>query len=277
VACAGVGSVETMWAGIFLIIFHAVAKSLLFLCVGTIEHKLGSRDIEDMDNLAVKIPGLTVMVMIGICGMFIAPFGMLISKWAALKAFINIHSYIGPVLILLISYGSAVTVFFWTKWAGKIIALNRRSLPEHPLQKSISNDEWVSELIHAVMTIAVCLAFPLISLFYIQPQVNSIYGNSVDMGSGNYIIMVIMVGMVILLPMIDFFFQSKLPSVRGPVYMAGRNEYPDRVFDGSLGIKQQLTLRNMYLEKYFGEKLHMRLGVITATIVIAIMFGVAFI
>ena len=31
VACGGIGTYEAVWAGILLIIFHAVAKSLLFL------------------------------------------------------------------------------------------------------------------------------------------------------------------------------------------------------------------------------------------------------
>ena len=64
-----------------LIIFHAVTKSLLFLCVGTAEHNIGSRDIEDMDGLFVRMPRLAMFMMIGIAGMFLAPFGMLISKW----------------------------------------------------------------------------------------------------------------------------------------------------------------------------------------------------
>ena len=50
-ACAGVGTAEAVWAACFLILFHAIAKSLLFLCVGTAEHHIGSRDIEDMDLL----------------------------------------------------------------------------------------------------------------------------------------------------------------------------------------------------------------------------------
>ena len=55
-ACAGVGTAEAIWAAILLVIFHAVAKSLLFLCVGTAEHHIGSRDIEDMDLLFERIP-----------------------------------------------------------------------------------------------------------------------------------------------------------------------------------------------------------------------------
>ena len=45
-ACAGVGIAEAAWAAVFLIIFHTVSKSILFLCVGTVEHRIGSRNIE---------------------------------------------------------------------------------------------------------------------------------------------------------------------------------------------------------------------------------------
>lgn len=51
VACAGVGESETLWAGIFLMIFHAVSKSLLFQDIGATENAMHSRDIEDMHGL----------------------------------------------------------------------------------------------------------------------------------------------------------------------------------------------------------------------------------
>ena len=57
-ACAGVGTPEAVWAACFLILFHALAKSLLFLCVGTAEHHIGSRDIESMDLLFDRMPRL---------------------------------------------------------------------------------------------------------------------------------------------------------------------------------------------------------------------------
>ena len=82
-ACLGVGAPEAVWAAIFLILFHTVAKSLLFLCVGTAEHHIGSRDIEDMDGMFSRMPHLTRLMMLGIMGMFVAPFGMLVSKWGA--------------------------------------------------------------------------------------------------------------------------------------------------------------------------------------------------
>ena len=56
VACAGIGVEETIWAAVLLTIFHSVAKSLLFQAVGSIENSLGSRDIESMHGLLLRLP-----------------------------------------------------------------------------------------------------------------------------------------------------------------------------------------------------------------------------
>lgn len=127
-ACAGVGMHEAVWAAILLMMFHAVSKSLMFLSVGAVENCTGSRNIEDMHGLIVKLPGLAYVMIIGIAGMFLAPFGMLISKWAALKAYVDSGS-----ILLVISWYSAVRLPCFTGpngwdhwWRSTII---RSSLP----------------------------------------------------------------------------------------------------------------------------------------------------
>ena len=117
VMCGGIGTYQAVWAGILLIIFHAVAKCLLFLCVGVVEHRLHSRDIEAMSGLILNMPRVAVMMLIGMAGMFLAPFGMLISKWAVLKAVVDAY----PSLSVFIVFGSAATLFFWVKWMGKLL------------------------------------------------------------------------------------------------------------------------------------------------------------
>ena len=119
-ACAGVGSPLAIWAAVFLVIFHACAKSLLFLCVGTAEHHIGSRNIEDMDELFEKMPKLARFMIVGMMAMFVAPFGMLISKWAALISFVTSNQI---ALILLLVFGSAATFMFWAKWIGKLTGI----------------------------------------------------------------------------------------------------------------------------------------------------------
>ncbi len=112
VACAGIGMEETIWGAVLLMIFHSVSKSMLFQAVGATENCLGSRDIENMHGMLLRLPKLTYIMGIGIAGMYLAPFGMLISKWVALKAFVDSGNYI---LVLFLAYGSASTMFYWTK------------------------------------------------------------------------------------------------------------------------------------------------------------------
>ncbi|MDD3047434.1 MAG: proton-conducting transporter membrane subunit, partial [Methanocorpusculum sp.] len=168
-ACAGIGTAEAIEAAILLIIFHAVAKALLFLCVGAVEHKIGSRDIEDMDGLLVRLPLLSTMMVIGISGMYLAPFGMLISKWAALEAFLT--APLGCVFIAILAFGSAFTIFFWTKWLGKLFMRMNRP-PAEKIALHIS--EKLSVIVMGVLVIVCCLGFPAIITGVIIPYLNGI-------------------------------------------------------------------------------------------------------
>ena len=116
VACAGIGTDLAMAAAILLIIFHAISKGLLFMCAGTIEHQIWSREIEDMEGLAEKAPLTTFITVIGMLSMFLPPFGMLLGKWVALEA-----SYVVPLAAVLFVLASAVTMVFWAKWLGRLL------------------------------------------------------------------------------------------------------------------------------------------------------------
>ncbi len=115
VACAGIDSPLAYAAGLAIISFHAISKGLLFLCVGRIEQKIGSRDIEDMDGLMYKMPFTSFVSLLGMMSMLLPPFGMLLSKWLAIEATIR-----SPFLLIFMVLGSALTVFFWAKWIGRI-------------------------------------------------------------------------------------------------------------------------------------------------------------
>ncbi len=60
-ACAGIHSPLAFAAALTILIFHAVSKALLFLCVGTIEQTIGSRHIEDMGGILFKMPLTTTV------------------------------------------------------------------------------------------------------------------------------------------------------------------------------------------------------------------------
>ena len=276
VACAGIGTWETVWAAIFLIIFHAVAKSLMFICVGTVENRIGSRDLEDMDNIIVKLPRLAVMMIIGISGMFVAPFGMLISKWAAIRAFVDAHRILSPVLLIVLAYGSAVTVLFWSKWIGKMTAAYTHRTSRDPMEDEISSDESFSQWVHAILTVCICIMFPLISSSLVEPYILNVFGQTFDINRSNFTITGIMVTLVILLPAISIPRHKSHFEYADP-YMSGRNDYSGRIYEGSMDMRKQLELRNYYLGRIFGEKKIAMIGTVLGACLIVLMFGVSLI
>ncbi|HAF18080.1 MAG TPA: hypothetical protein DCG84_07075 [Peptococcaceae bacterium] len=116
IACAGLRTELAIAAAMLLIIFHAISKGLLFMCAGTIEHQIWSREIEDMEGLAEKAPLTTFITITGMLSMFLPPFGMLLGKWMALEAV-----YAVPLAAILFVLASAATMVFWAKWLGRLL------------------------------------------------------------------------------------------------------------------------------------------------------------
>ena len=268
VACGGIGTYEALWAGVFLIIFHAVAKSLLFLSVGTAENILGSRDIEDMHGLIVKLPLVAFFMAIGIAGMFLAPFGMLISKWAALRAFIDSKNIL---IVLFLVFGSAATLFYWTKWLGKLTAVLYKF---EKLKCVIKLDAKISLLVHAVLTISLCMFFPVISKFLIEPYLMDVFNQSdiTIIGKNNQVIMVIMMCMVALVPFAMRVLTSGDERITTS-YMGGVNVGDNRMFIDSMGQEKRMFLTNWYMKSYFGEKRLLIPGIIIGAGVIILGFA----
>ena len=270
IACAGVGTPEAVWAGVMLMIFHAVTKSMMFLCVGTAEHHIGSRDIEDMDGLFVRMPKLAMIMMIGIAGMFLAPFGMLISKWAALTSFVD-SEYI--VVIACIVFGSAVTSFYWTKWLGKLACTASKA---ENCEETVRKQEWFVLGCLTVLTIAVCVLYPVMSSEAIVPYLEGVF----DVGSGalvpllesnNMYIVILMVIVLVLLPL-PFFGRTKKKVM--PNYMAGVG-IDDQSYVGSMGTTVDVSLRNWYMNPWFGESRVGRIGeVVTAVVIVIVILAI---
>jgi ech hydrogenase subunit A len=270
VACAGVNTAPAIWSAILLIIFHAVAKSLLFLCVGIIEYKLDSRDIEDMDNLIMRLPKLTAVMMTGMAGMFLAPFGMIISKFITLKAFVESN----PVMAIILAYGSAATIFFWTKWMGKIMSI-KHGVTE-VMEHRVSRWEWTTLGILAVATVGVCVAFPFISFHVIDPYLREMFGEAPAVNAFNIlIIFVIMLGLLILLPLglLYYAFVDKNYKRVG-TYLGGGN-LDNITFEGAMASTQAIELKNYYMERYFGEERWYNVGMFVSLTLTFIMFGAA--
>jgi ech hydrogenase subunit A len=253
VACAGVGTYNLMWVAILLIIFHAIAKSLMFLCVGTVEHRIGSRNIEDMGGLIVRMPKIAIMMFIGMAGMFLAPFGMVISKWAAIEAFIT--APFGLIFIAILAFGGSATVFFWSKWMGKIISVMR---DQKVIEDTVAKEKWVVLYILTGLVVVVCLIFPLISSVLIEPFVLNIYGQTARLSQANLTIMLMMLCLLMIMPFSMLFYRKGVNPATP--YMGGRPMDDPMHFAGSMGVSREIVLSNYYLEKLFGEERMFMIG-----------------
>ena len=246
VCCAGTGFYEAAWTAIMIVIFHAVAKSLLFLTVGTAEQQLGSRDLERFDGIFNSMPRLSLCMVIGICGMFLAPFGMLISKWAAMKAFVDAAQ---PLLLLVLVFGSAATLFYWTKWLGKVTTF----IPSYEnREKGILPEEWAALKSLSTLTLVVCVLFPLISQYVVIPYLKLTYqyaGDVID--QSNLWTMSLMVCLLIILPL--RFGKSSLKK-QVVANLSGENLGSNLAYRGAAGRVVPVTLRNWYMEQWFGER-----------------------
>ena len=266
VLCGGIGTSQAGWAGVMLIIFHAVAKCLLFLCVGVVEHKLHSRNIEDMSGLVLYMPRVAVMMLIGMAGMSLAPFGMLISKWAVLRAVVDAC----PLLSVFIVFGSAPTLFFWVKWMGKLVEVVR---PQHRVVKEISLDESVALYSLSLVTFLACLFFPFLSSQFVEPYVAGVYGHSGSLGQGNILIMMIMMLVVMLFPL-SFLNRGRGVTLVAP-YLGGANIQGSPGFTGSGGAVETVTLHNYYMGSMLNEIWLSRAAVAGGSVLLAVMIVLA--
>ena len=232
--------------------------------MGVVDHKLHTRNIEDMSGLIRSMPRVAVLMLIGMAGMFLAPFGMLISKWAVLKAVVDAY----PALSVFIAFGSAATLFFWVKWMGKLIEVTK---PRPCVEKNISCMEWSALYTLSAMTFATCLFFPLLSMA-IEPYVVGLFGHTGNIGADNFTIMVIMLLMVCLFPL-SFLNYGRKVTV-SDAYLGGANVKGDGIqFQGSAGAVQDMGMKNYYFDDFLGEARVFRAGVISGVCMLVVLFA----
>jgi ech hydrogenase subunit A len=221
-----------------------------------------------MDFLIMRMPKVAAMMNIGIAGMFLAPFGMVISKAVTLKALVDVH----PLLGVALAFGGGAVTFFYTKWMGKTLMI---APSVENREDAISSWEWVTLMGLAFLTIAVCISFPWISSGLVDPYIASAYGASPMLEKSTLIlIVVIMTSLLIIFP-IGVMYNTRRKDYRlvGP-YLSGLN-VDETSFTGAMGRALRPDTRNYYLSRWFGEPLLLQAGLLCAGFFIIIMMGVA--
>jgi len=119
--CTGINTGLALTAAVALLMFHAVSKGLLFLCVGEVQHETGARDIESMEGLVNRMPLVAYIMVIGLISLMAPPFGVFVGKWLAFQSVSTFTTISLSLLdICFIIFGSIFSVFYYSRWAGNI-------------------------------------------------------------------------------------------------------------------------------------------------------------
>lgn len=109
----GIGSRDTMLAGLTMLVAHTLFKSALFMSVGIIDHTTGTRDVRELSGLGTKYPVLAGIVALAAASMAgLPPLLGFVGKEAAFTTVLGderLHGMPGPVLTAALVAGSALT------------------------------------------------------------------------------------------------------------------------------------------------------------------------
>ena len=269
ICCAGINTPLAITAAVMLIIFHAISKSLLFLCVGTIEQAIGSRDIEDMRGLYAKYPRTALITIIGILTMLLPPFGVLMGKWMAIEA-ASSNIYV----IIMLAMGSALTVVYWARWGGSLMAT--RDAGAAPEKQAALIRLPLTALCAGAVVLSVAAPWiynsMLAPMFKVAPFTMSF--GSLDAATGSFAVvpLFVVLGLGVL-------FAAKAASgfrkVRiMPPYMGGANAAEDGAYVGPMNGDIPFTAGNMYLGELFAEgKLTPIFNVLAAALIVLMLGG----
>jgi ech hydrogenase subunit A len=144
------------------------------------------------------------------------------------------------------------------------------------VEHRVSRWEWTTLGILAVATVAVCLCFPFISFYVINPYLQQLFGKTPEVDTFNVLVVfAIMFGLLIILPLglLYYAFIDK-DYKRVGTYLGGGN-IDNTTFAGAMASTQTIELKNYYLEKYFGEERLFYVGVFVSLTLMFIMFGAA--
>jgi len=249
ICCAGINTPLALTAAVMLIVFHAVSKSLLFLCVGTIEQAIGSRDIEDMRGLYAKLPRTALITVIGILTMLLPPFGVLMCKWMAIEAGADTNIFV----ITMLALGSALTVVYWARWGGSLMGSREQDTrtESQPMLTSLPL------MLLCGGAIVLSLASPWIYNSMLAPWLGTapftVSFGSLNSTTGSFAVVPLFLalglGVLFAAKAAAGFRKVKIM----PPYLGGANSSTDGTYIGPMNGDVPFAAGNMYLGELFAE------------------------
>ena len=117
-----------------------------------------------------------------------------------------------------------------------------------------------------------CLLFPFLATFVVNPIILEIFGASHEVLSMSVLTtMAVMLASVIFVPATMFLVTRSAHRDYVPIYMGGANKGDNTYFVNSYGEPEHLYLTNWYLRFEFGRRRLMRPSVIISTGILIVM------
>ena len=115
-AMMSLGSGKAIFAAVSLVVAHAVFKAALFMAVGEIDIRTGSRDLRSLSGLRTSMPvAFWVMVFAGLSMAGVPPLLGFPAKEAAIEASLKESGASGDLILAGVTIGSVLTVAYTTR------------------------------------------------------------------------------------------------------------------------------------------------------------------
>lgn len=164
---SGFGGRDALLAAAAMLLAHALFKAALFLCVGTIDHRAGTRDMRKLSGVGAQQPVLATVAIISAASMAgIIPLWGFVAKEAVFSAFIqgaSVGDVWGLVAIIGTAIGSVFTAAYTLRFCHGAFA-RKPGMPDTELEHQDAG-----ELVAPITLTALTIALP-----WFAPQVDGV-------------------------------------------------------------------------------------------------------
>ena len=276
ILCIGLNTGLSYSAALILLIFHSVAKGLLFMGAGVVENKIGSRDVEDWEGLLGRLPLTTAVMIVGMVSMFLPPFGMLLGKWVAVDAVASTPLLYGLPLVFLVVLGSGATTFYYAKWLGYLTVLPNGAKRiserlETPYKVALYTLLGVNVLISVGAALVISnIVNPIMAASYTPQMSTPMYG--VDLGFTSFPVLPLWAAGVAVLLAGSWLAKIKGGAITTP-YLGGENVADKEVtFMTTADSEVAASVSGLFLASSIDEAWLDKLAVYLGTAIIVILF-----
>jgi hypothetical protein len=175
-------------------------------------------------------------------------------------------------MLLIMAFGSSLTIFYWGKLLIKILSARRQTDYERSIEKRVSRYEWFSEGAMAVGVLAATACIGLISDRVVGPYALAAFSAAPRVFLAiDPIVLLVMLSAVLLLPFIAVLSWLSPNYDHADFYASGRSANVGHVMGAALGRVKKVTLRNYYLDGVIDGGLTFRAGSVVCGAVLVAM------